>query len=302
VSTGNKSGGFNDNIAGTAGLGSASPAQNAPIEFDTDTFAPTFGPETLTLYELGSKNAFEVGDTDVKLNLSAFYYDYDNLQLSTLLSVAQIIDFAGLDPSSLPPSTGSAVVAFNFNASDAEIYGAQIETGLRLPGDLNFDATLLWLPVAKIVNSIEIQDSRFQADVDPVNSVNRSIEGNRLIRTPKIQLNTSLSKAIETRFGMYDGVVSVGYRSSQNQSIFNGIDYANPATPAARLDDRTRGYITVDMGVGYSHGDNDRWRIEGYVSNLTNVQEPAAIIITQFDNTRFFNTPRLYGVRVRAKF
>ncbi len=302
VSTGNKSGGFNDNIPGTAGLGIASPAQNVPIEFETDTFAPTFGPETLTLFELGSKNEFRVGETDVKLNVSAFYYDYDNLQLSTLLSVAQIIDFAGLDPTTLPPSTGSAVVAFNFNASDAEIYGAQFEGGLQLPGDFNLDATLLWLPVAKVVNSIEIQDSRFQADVDPVNSVNRSIEGNRLIRTPKIQLNTSLSKVIETDYGQFDGVVSIGYRSSQNQSIFNGIDYANPTNPAGRLDDRTKGYVTIDMGVGYTHGDKERWRIEGYVSNLTNVQEPAAIIITQFDNTRFFNTPRLYGARVRAKF
>ncbi len=302
VSTGNKSGGFNDNIPGTAGLGIASPAQNAPIEFETDTFAPTFGPETLTLFELGSKNEFDIGETRVKLNASAFYYDYDNLQLSTLLSVAQIIDFAGLDPSTLPPSTGSAVVAFNFNASDAEIYGAQFEGGLRLPGDWNLDATLLWLPVARVVNSIEIQDSRFQADVDPVNSVNRSIEGNRLIRTPKIQINATLSKAVQTSFGQFDGVVSVGYRSSQNQTIFNGVDYANPASPAARLNDRTDGYVTIDMGVGYTHGDNERWRVEGYVSNLTNVQEPAAIIITQFDNTRFFNTPRLYGARVRAKF
>jgi len=302
VSTGNKSGGFNDNIPGTAGLGIANPAQNAPVAFDTDTLAPTFGPETLTLFELGSKNEFQVGDVGVKLNLSAFYYDYDDLQLSTLLSVAQIIDFEGLDAADIPDATGSAVVSFNFNASDAEIYGAQFEGGLKLPGDLNLDATLLWLPEARVVNSIEIQDSRFQADVDPVNSVNRSIEGNRLIRTPEIQFNGSISKTVTTDYGRFDGVVSFGYRSSQNQTIFNGVDFANPNNPALRLDDSVDGYVTIDLGVGYTHGDNDRWRIEGYVSNLTNIQEPQAIIITQFDNTRFFNTPRLYGFRVRAKF
>jgi len=238
----------------------------------------------------------------VKLNLSAFYYDYDDLQLSTLLSVAQIIDFEGLDAADIPDATGSAVVSFNFNASDAEIYGAQFEGGLKLPGDLNLDATLLWLPEARVVNSIEIQDSRFQADVDPVNSVNRSIEGNRLIRTPEIQFNGSISKTVTTDYGRFDGVVSFGYRSSQNQTIFNGVDFANPNNPALRLDDSVDGYVTIDLGVGYTHGDNDRWRIEGYVSNLTNIQEPQAIIITQFDNTRFFNTPRLYGFRVRAKF
>ena len=302
VSTGNKSGGFNDNIPGTAGLAISNPAQNAPVEFNTDTLAPTFGPETLTLFEFGSKNEFQIGEVDFKLNLSGFYYDYDDIQQFTLLSVAQILDFEGVPPEDVPENIGSSVVAFNFNASDAEIYGAQFETGIYLPGDLNFDATLLWLPEARIVNSIDIQDARFQADVDPANAVARSIEGNRLIRTPEIQLNASVSKVVRTSTGQFDGVFSIGYRSSQNQTIFNGIDFNNPDDPLPRLDDRVDGYVTIDMGVGYSHGDEGKYRIEGYVSNLTNVQEPQAIIITQFDNTRFFNTPRLYGVRVRAKF
>ncbi|MEL7486479.1 MAG: TonB-dependent receptor [Pseudomonadota bacterium] len=303
VSTGNKSGGFNDNIAGTDGIGVSNPAQNAPVAFNTDTLAPTFGPETLRLFEVGSKNEFSLGDVEAKFNVSGFYYDYDNLQLTTLTSVAQILDFEGVDVTNLPDGAtlGSQIVAFTFNASDAEIYGAQFETGLKFPGDWNFDATLLWLPEAQVVNSVEIQDSRFQADVDPDNAINRSIEGNRLIRTPEVQLNASLSKAITTSYGQFDGVVSVGYRSSQFMSIFNGIDFADPANPAARLDDRVDGYVTVDIGAGYSHGDEGKWRIEGYVSNLTDIDRPQAIIITQFDNTRFFNSPRLYGVRVRAR-
>lgn len=305
VSTGNKSGGFNDNIPGTSGLGVASPVASAPAAFDTDTLAPTFGPEKLTLFEVGSKNEFDIGEVGVKLNVSAFYYDYDDLQLTTLTSVAQILEFTGIDVGDDAidnNNLGGQVVAFNFNASDAEIYGAQIEGGLQLPGDLNLDATLLWLPEARIVNALEIQDARFQADIDPANAVNRSIEGNRLIRTPEVQFNGSISKVFRTDYGSFDGIASFGYRSSQNQTIFNGIDFENPDSPAARLDDRVDGYVTIDLGVGYSHGFDDRWRIEGYVSNLTNAQEPQAIIITQFDNTRFFNTPRLYGFRVRAKF
>lgn len=305
VSTGNKSGGFNDNIAGTEGLGFGSPATGAPTAFDTDTLAPTYGPEQLTLFELGSKNEFNIGD-DIRatVNLSAFYYDYDDLQLTTLTSVAQVLDFTGIDvPLEVieDGNLGGQVVAFTFNAADAEIYGAQFEGSLSFPGDINWNATMLWLPEANIKNSIEIQDSRFQADVDADNAVNRSIDGNRLIRTPKYQLNTSLSKAVTTGFGQFDGVVSLGYRSSQNMDIFNGIDFSNPDDPARRLDDRVRGYVTLDVGVGYSHGDEGKWRIEGYVNNLTDIERPQAIIITQFDNTRFFNTPRLYGVRVRAR-
>jgi len=120
---------------------------------------------------------------------------------------------------------GGNVVSFTFNASDAEIYGAQIDGGIQLPGDVNLDATLLWLAEARFVDSPEVQDSRFQADVDGDNAVPRAIDGNRLIRTPEWQFNGSVSKAVNLQSGTVDGVVSFGYRSSQHQTIFNGIDF-----------------------------------------------------------------------------
>ncbi len=308
VSTGNKSGGFNDNIAATEGLSLAtSPASNAPIEFAVDTIAPTYGPETLTLFELGSKNEFDISD-DVSghFNVSGFYYDYDDLQLTVLVSTVQALDTAGVDTSGISAedlaSLSGQVNAFTFNASDAEIYGAQFEGGLDLPGNLNLDATLLWLPVAKVVNSQEIQDFRFQADVDPVNAVDQSIEGNRLVRTPEIQFNGSVSKTWDVSAGSVDGVVSLGYRSSQHMTIFNGIDFNPDDNVSGRLDDTVDGYFTVDAGLGYNHGDDGKWRIEAYVNNLTGIEREQAIIITQFDNTRFFSPPRTYGARVRAKF
>jgi len=309
ISTGNKSGGFNDNVAGTEGLGISNPAQNAPIAFDTDTFAPTFGPETLTLFEIGSKNEFDLSD-DVSghFNVSGFYYDYDDLQLTTLLQVQQALDFSDIDVE-VEGSEGTAVFGFTFNASDAEIFGAQFEGGLDFPNDLSIDATLLWLPTARVVNSQEIQDSRFQADVDimdefrnPINAVNQSIEGNRLIRTPEIQFNGSISKVWDAPGGSIDGVVSLGYRSSQHQTIFNGIDFNPDDDVSGRLDDTVDGYFTIDAGAGYNFGDDKQYRFEGYVNNLTGIEREQAIIITAFDNTRFFSPPRTYGVRFRAKF
>ena len=301
IATGNKSGGFNDNIPGTEGF-ATNPAQNAPVAFNTDTLAPTYGPEQLTLFELGSKNEFDLGDYPAKFNVSAFYYDYDDLQLTTLLSTAQILDREGQELSEEQlEGLGGNIVGFTFNASDAEIFGAQFEGGIELPNDININATLLWLEEAKVVNSQEIQDARFQADVDPENAVNRSIEGNRLIRTPKWQLNGSISKFHQLDSGSIDGVLSVGYRSSQFMTIFNGIDYNNPSNPDLRLNDKVDGYWTFDAGMGYSHGDDGKWRLEGYISNITNQQKEQAIIITQFDNTRFFSRPRTYGARLRVK-
>lgn len=302
IATGNKSGGFNDNIAGTEGLGISNAADNAPIEFETDTLAPTFGPEQLTLFEVGTKNEFDLNDAvSGHFNFSAFYYDYDDLQLTTLLQVQQALEFEGLDVE-LPDGTGTGVFGFTFNASDAEIFGAQVEAGLDLPNNWNIDGTLLWLPTARVVNSQEIQDSRFQADVDPENAVNVSIEGNRLIRTPAVQFNGSLSKVWDIDSGSIDAIVSLGYRSSQHQTIFNGIDFANPQNPAGRLDDTVDGYFTLDAGAGYNFGDDDQYRFEAYMNNVTGIEREQAIIITQFDNTRFFSPPRTFGGRFRAHF
>lgn len=304
VATGNKSGGFNDNLPDTQGV-ATNPSTNAPIEFDTDTLAPTYGPETLRLFEVGSKNSFSVDGRPATFNASLFYYDYQDLQLTTLLSTAQILDTQGIpiDPADLP-NAGGNIVAFNFNAADAEIYGAQFEGSLQLPYDFAVKGTLLLLEQAEIKESIPIQDARYQADVDAGNAVERSIEGNRLPRTPRVQFNGAVSKEIETNTGTFDGVMSFGYRSSAHMTIFNGIDYDpnDGEVGVGRLDDEVPGYWTIDAGVGYSHGFDDKWRIEGYVTNLTEEIQPQAIIITQFDNTRFFNRPRTYGVRVRGKF
>lgn len=303
ISTGNKSGGFNDNIPATQGF-ATNPAQNAPIEFDTDSLAPTYGPETLTLYEIGSKNEFELENSTVTFNASGFYYDYEDIQLTTLLSTAQILDREGatLTEEQREGLSGN-IVGFTFNAAKAEIMGAQFEGGIAFDNDWSLDATVLFMPTAKIKESAPVQDARYQADVDAVNAVAQDISGNRLIRTPKVQLNASVSKVWDVGTnGQLDGIFSAGYRSKQNLTIFNGIDYNTTDDVSGRLLDQVDGYWTFDAGAGYTFDQDGKYRLEGYVNNITDKQPEEAIIITQFDNTRFFRKPRTYGLRLRAKY
>lgn len=76
VSTGYKAGGFNDGcLAGTRALGIACPAAQALPESTL-----IYRPETLTSYEAGVKTRFWA--RRASLNLAAFDYRYDNLQLS----------------------------------------------------------------------------------------------------------------------------------------------------------------------------------------------------------------------------
>ena len=281
IATGHKSGGFNDNL-GDLGI------------------APTYKPEKVTLYELGSKNVFFVGGRRVRLNGSLFYNDYKDQVLTSLLSVAQAIELSGLPPGSIPPnSSGALVVSYSYNAADSKIYGANIEGGIDLPHNINLDYNFLWLE-AKVNKADPIQDFRYQADVSPADAVFRSINGKRLPRTPRFQFNGSWSQTFDLPNGKFDYVVSAGYRSSQYMTIFNGEDFT-PATVEKRLDDKVNGYWTFDFGAGYSHGPDGKLRVEGYVNNVTNAIHESAIIITQFDNTRFFTRPRTFGARVRLK-
>ena len=66
----------------------------------------TFEPEIINAFEIGSKNSFANGK--IRLNLSAFYYDYKGLQLSRIVARTSVND-----------------------NTDAEIYGAEAEAVFR---------------------------------------------------------------------------------------------------------------------------------------------------------------------------
>ena len=290
VANGHKSGGFNDNI------GDLGPA-------------PTYDTESVILYEIGSKNEFDIGNVGVRLNGSLFYNDYKDQVFTGLLSVATAVQFTnsfGGEVIAPPAGTNTdLVVSFTFNAADSEIYGAQIDGGFDLPLNLKLDFSALWLE-AKILDSVAIPDFRFQPDVDPVNGGLREIDGFRPPRTPRWQLNGKISQVFELPKGQLDYVISAGYRSSQFHTIFNSnqFDANGNATQVTngRLLDRIDGYFTLDAGAGWTVDDAGKIRVEAYANNLTNAIHEAAIIITQFDNTRFFTRPRTYGMRISAKF
>jgi iron complex outermembrane recepter protein len=71
----------------------------------------TFTPEIINAFEIGSKNSFANGM--LRLNLSAFYYDYKGLQLSRIVARTSVND-----------------------NTDAEIYGAEAEAVWRPARDL----------------------------------------------------------------------------------------------------------------------------------------------------------------------
>ena len=310
IATGNKSGGFNDNF-GTGGI------------------APTYRPERVTNFEIGTKNRFTIAGNPVKFNLSGFYEDYHDQVLSSLLSIASAASFASQSgqpitfPSNFTP--GAIIVNFNYNAANSKIAGAQFDGAVTIPAaKLNLSFNALWLPVAKVTSSQSIEDFRFQSDIDGNDAGFRSIQNKRLPRTPRFQINMQLSQKFETKHGSFDYVIAPGYRSSTYATIFNGQDYAFSACQAGgtvtdvngkpvagcsitttyrgRLNDTVPGYWTLDLGAGYS-SPNGRLRVEGYVNNILYKGSISGILISQTGGTvAFLPRPVTYGGRVRVRF
>lgn len=81
--------------------------------------APTYLPETVNSFEIGSKNRFF--DNTVQFNAAGFYYDYSNLQF--------------LDEDAVLYGEGTA------NAPGARIYGVELEGSWLITDTLTFDAS-----------------------------------------------------------------------------------------------------------------------------------------------------------------
>lgn len=96
-----------------------------------------FGPETIDAYEVGLKS--ELFDRKMRLNLSAFYNYYDDIQL-TLLSCPQY------NPTYiLPVGVPGLPCALPANAGDAHVKGIEAETAIRPIDGLLIDGSLSYL-------------------------------------------------------------------------------------------------------------------------------------------------------------
>ncbi|MRW82771.1 TonB-dependent receptor [Pseudoduganella sp. FT26W] len=175
VATGYKAGGFNDGcLAGTVQLGLGCPTA---LAVPSNTLI--YQPETVRSYEGGVKTRF--WDNRASLNLSAFHYDYRNLQLSGVAIVAGAPRFV------------------TANAGEASVKGLEAEGQLALsPQDrVSYAAALL-----------DAHYVRYSPD-----SVH-DWAGNKLDRSPA----HTLTLGYEHSFALPDGELAAGLRSRRSAS------------------------------------------------------------------------------------
>lgn len=173
VSTGYKSGGFTPRPLGN--------------ELDG------FGPEHLIAYEAGGKSQWL--SRRLTLNAAAFYYDFEDLQVST-------ITLGGNRP-------GVDVA----NAAKAELYGIDAEGILEISDLLTVSGGVVWIPMREFVEFTEDQSGEM-------------FSGNKLVRAPEWAASAAITYEQPLRdLGRLSARLEYSYRSSyfftkENDPVF----------------------------------------------------------------------------------
>ncbi len=275
VSTGHKSGGFNDSFNGSV-------------------IPETFSPEKLVVYEIGSRNEFEAFGRTAIFNLTGFYYDYSD-------QVFQDLTCINLDDTQTPPvCNGYSLVNRNIGAS--RIYGAEAELRLKLPANYALDLNAAYLDT-KITEGV-VADARAQDFDAGGESPLVSLVGNRLPLASKMNLSARLSQWFDVGSGVFDWQALLNYRSSFYLSQFNEddivfLDGARQSALEAGFPDLQKGFITLNLGAGYTIGN---FRLEAWASNFLNEEASQKALVGSSLNIRFLNDARTFGVRGRVTF
>jgi iron complex outermembrane recepter protein len=237
--------------------------------------SPTFNPEYINAYEVGSKNQFLGGK--LQANLSAFYYDYKNLQLGQRL--------------------GTAVITVN---SNAKIYGLESEFLFAPVRGLLFNANASYLHTR--IGNISTIDPANPAQINPLLVAPR--------RTPAVPINlrgNQLPYSPEFKFSI-GGEYTVPVGESGWKVTLRG-DYSRQGSYFARefntSNDRIKSWSVANALIRVRN-DADTISVEGYVKNIGNSDNITNSIIESdlvgsYRNARILE-PRTYGVTTTFKF
>lgn len=214
VATGYKAGGFNDGCVIGTGVGCTQP--ESLFYYD---------PEELISYEVGMKS--RIADT-LSLNVSAFLYDYSNIQLSQLVSEC-------FGPGSNPCNLTT-------NGGEAEVSGVELE-GTYVPTDSSqWDFSVAWL------------DAHF-TDFTP--NPARSFNGESLDRSPK----WSAALGYQHTFPLNNGGDIVGgirtrYSDPYTMMALGTLNfYEQPS------------FTKTDLTLAYNAPD-DKWYLQAFARNI----------------------------------
>ena len=243
-----------------------------------------YRPETNVAYEAGLKKTFGPSGQHT-FNLSGFYYDYKDLQVSVLLNTA----------------VGGQI----YNAGKATIYGFEAETSIKLSRYDHFNASFNYIhsrygELLSTYNVFTVPGTG--ADLTGVGDLDPNTPG---IQQPNFAGNTTPFTPTFTVTLGYDHVFDL-HSAGTVRAAVNTIFKSSYFTDFFNYRDLKQSALTqTDLSLEYKPV-NAHFSVQGFVRNLEN-ERPLVyggyIAAGPDDILNWgYGTPRTYGVRVGIDF
>ena len=271
----------------------------------------TFDPQTVTAFEIGSKNRFF--DNTLQLNLSAFYNRYNGLQEQRQVPV------------------GNTTLSIIENSGKARSYGAELEAIWKPVSALTLNASFAYLNArytkydqvaAPFGTSILVTDINATAPTI-VNGVTIAPAGQRRVfavgyncglipgtggagqpgaaygcdlRGNKIAHSPAYSGSVSAQYDIDLG--SLGKLSPYAQLNFSGAFFGQAINSVL---DRQPAFTKLDLRLTWEL--NENFSVQGFVTNVTNKATATRFVYGGGGNLQAsYAPPRLWGVRGSVKF
>mgnify|MGYP003112028188 CR=1 FL=1 len=237
------------------------------------TAAQITKPETLDAFEFGIKSDPLPW---LRANISAFYYDYKDIQQSAR------------DPSS------SLIILFN--AAKSKMKGGEFEVTVQPTQDFSLrfygayvDAKYDSFPGAQVFVPVTTCPIPGQSPCGNVAVSPFDASGNDMIRAPKMTLGGSGSYQIPVDFGLFSLAANVYYSDKYYWDFDNRI--VQPS------------YTMVNGEIGFATSDgSDAFRISVWGKNLLNEVVYQQVLNSTSGDVVAFERPRTFGVTVSKGF
>lgn len=228
-----------------------------PINGATDPVEP----EVLDAYEVGLKSEFL--DRRLRLNMAAFYYEYDNLQ-------AQVT------------SAGAAVL---LNAAKASMSGGEIDLQAAVTDNFQIHAGLSLLDTE--YDDFPLGQSFIPTGYGGNNQVTRDLSGNEVVRSPDYTANVGFAWDLPTQVGLFTTSMNYYYNDGFYWESENRIEEDS--------------YAVLNALVQWN-SNQESFYVQVYGNNLTDEEYGAFGISGQLGDQLAVSAPRTYGVRLGYNF
>lgn len=245
----------------------AAPRNLIYAKFDTGykpggfTAAGNYDPEEVKAYEIGSKNRLLGGQ--LELNLSGFYMDYTNQQVSQNVAIA-----------------GGAGAILVQNAGSSEIYGVEVNSVWAVPH------------VATIDLAVQLLHAEYKNFVAAQGSVNVNYAGNTLPQAPRYTIGLGIERALDL-----PGGATLTARADTKIVGSQHFQFQNFASDYQEAFSKTNLFLTFKPSSGNWYLQGYLKNIEN-ARVLTLAQEAGAYTSYRYA----FDAPRTFGGTFGVKF